>query len=232
MLLSVFLLAALPGCSPALHYRPNPTEIDAREYDLMFTAAQDVLRDYGFEVDRRDYRFGAVTGRPLVAPTVLEPWRITNTTAHQTLAATTNPQRRLVTVSLERPESALETSTVDAPESATAPAEADARAGDPESSAARQPEPSASTLPSPATRPTETGYLLRVEVMVEQLEEPGRRLSGSTSGARIYDTLSQVPEELRERGITGAYWQPLGRDPYLEQRLLAAIIRRSFKDGR
>src|SRR5690349_11455274 len=123
-MLAVF---AAGGCAHAVRYRPNPAEVDAREYDLMFAAAQDVLRDYGFEVDRRDYRFGTVTSRPLIAPTVLEPWRVTNTTAAQALAATTNHQRRLVSVTLERseeqPSGASATSPV-ATEPATAPAEA------------------------------------------------------------------------------------------------------------
>jgi hypothetical protein len=70
---------------------------------------------------------------------------------------------------------------------------------------------------------------------------PSRQLTGSTRGERLQHALHQVPLELRERGITGsqveayrepgAYWEPIGRDTYLEQELLAAIVRRSVRVG-
>ncbi len=71
-------------------------------------------------------------------------------------------------------------------------------------------------------------YRLRVEVFVERSQHPDRRLTGSTNGHNIFGTLRSMPTELRKRGIESSYWRPLGRDTYLEQRLLAEIVRRSL----
>jgi hypothetical protein len=70
-------------------------------------------------------------------------------------------------------------------------------------------------------------YLLRVEVQIERQQYPARQLSGSF-GEDMLGSLAAAPGELRDRGITGPYWQPVGRDPYLEERLLAAIVRQSL----
>ena len=39
--------------------------------------------------------------------------------------------------------------------------------------------------------------------------------------------LKSVPAEWQARGIEAQYWQSVARDPYLEQRLLKAIVARS-----
>ncbi len=79
---------------------PTQIDIDAREYRRMFDAALLVLRDAGFVLDRRDYRFGIITTRPLFAPTIFEPWHARHTSSSTTLESTFNDQRRLVRVSL------------------------------------------------------------------------------------------------------------------------------------
>lgn len=71
-------------------------------------------------------------------------------------------------------------------------------------------------------------YRLRVEVFVERREHPNRYLAGATAGHGVFGTLTAEPGELSQRGVRGPYWRPLGRDPLLEQRLLADMIRRSL----
>ena len=53
-------------------------------------------------------------------------------------------------------------------------------------------------------------------------------LAGATAGHGVFGTLTAEPGELSQRGVRGPYWRPLGRDPLLEQRLLADMIRRSL----
>ena len=75
-----------------------------------------------------------------------------------------------------------------------------------------------------ATSPT--AYDLRVDVLVERLQVPQRRMNGNTRG-QVFADLAEVPGELQARGITGQYWQPIGRDLHLEQRLLKEILERT-----
>lgn len=191
----LLLLALLPaGCRTPRAIAPNPFEIDRAEYARIFDASQEVLRQEGFTLDRRDYRFGRIDTQPLGSPTLFEPWRPTNSTAYQTYASTINYQRRFVIITLE---------PIPAAPPATAPA---------------------------ATAPAEpTAYNLRLEVQLQQLEIPARQLTGSAQGQRVQSRLRDVPVELRDRAIVGSYWRSLGRDLYLEQRLLAAIIHRSMQ---
>jgi len=88
-----------------------------------------------------------------------------------------------------------------------------------------------SLVPAEADPPTTgapTPYELHAEVIVERLMVPTARLTGSTAGRRIVHQLSSVPVEWQQRGIRATYWRTIGRDPYLEQRLLAGIVRRSL----
>lgn len=78
----------------------------------------------------------------------------------------------------------------------------------------------------PADGVIQNGYGIRVEVLVERLQVPERRMNGNTRGA-VFADLAEVPEELQARGITGRYWQPIGRDVHLEQRLLRDILDRT-----
>ncbi len=71
-------------------------------------------------------------------------------------------------------------------------------------------------------------YLFHAEILVERLVVPVARLTGSTRPRGLIGKLSDVPVEWKERGIQDAYWRIVGRDPFLEQRLIAEIIRRSM----
>ena len=148
-LLAVALLAG--GCSRPLGKAPDPIEIDGRDYARVFAAAPLVLRDEGFVLNRQDYRLGVVTTRPMLSPTLLEPWEHQNSTMYQAWESTLNAQRRTVTVTLE-PLGDLPT--------------------------AREIGAGPSTAPGP--RGPRPEYHLRVEVLVERQECPERQMTGST----------------------------------------------------
>lgn len=204
----VACLALLAGCSRGYKATPATLQIDAQEYDRVFRASVEVLRDYGFRVNRSDYRFGVVTTEPISSPTAFEPWINHNTTPTQAAGSTFDHLRRSATVLIE-PVSPEEAAAVDAIAGAVEPAPAEA-----------SPE-----QPRPAAEPE--AYRLRVEVVLENQQVPVRRLNGAVTGGRFSD-LSAVPAEWQQRNIAPTYWQPVGRDAHLERRLARDIIERSL----
>ena len=190
------VVAVVIGCAEFTPV-PNPVETDPREYSRMYRAAIEVLRESGFELDRRDFRYGRITTQPLASPTMMEPWHTSNTTAYQALESTLHDQRRRVCIFW-----------------------------DPITSVPRHVPIDQETQLGPTLS---ADSQLRVEVLVERREFSDRYLTGSTAGHRVFGSLSALPDELTQRGInTAQYWRPLGRDPYLEQRLLARIVRKSL----
>lgn len=181
----------------------NPVEIDVTEYDRIFRASVDVLQNKGFGIDRQDYRFGVVTSRPRSSPTAFEPWHRDNTTLAQTLESTTNYQRRRVAIRL-------------IPADSLAPAKQ-----------AESDSPSLARPDADATQ-ADAGYLLEVQVVVEQVEAPTRQLTGATGHRRMFRDLAAPPDNLARRQITENYWRPVGRDKNLEQQLVADILRQSL----
>ena len=164
----------------------------------MYSAAVDVLREYGFRIDRQSHRFGVITTKELASPSAFEPWQRANTTSQQAWESTFNAQRRRVTISIEPVSSPK--SVVDGQYNST----------------------------TSHDKTSSTAYRMRVEVFVERLQYTDAQLTGSTTGHGIVRSLSSTPTEMTKRGIHGSYWRPLGRDPYLEQRLIADIVRRSL----
>jgi hypothetical protein len=72
------------------------------------------------------------------------------------------------------------------------------------------------------------GYAIEVEVILERRQTPTRRVNGSAR-RNVFTNLSAVPKELADKGVTGNYWQPVGRDAYLEARLMKQINDRVAK---
>lgn len=90
----------LGGCAQAPAVTANPIEITAGEYDRVFDASIQALRDMRFTVDRKDRRFGVVTSQPLIASSAIEPWHRDNTSSRQVIQSTLHLQRRIVRVEL------------------------------------------------------------------------------------------------------------------------------------
>lgn len=105
MLTGLFLLTAL-GCSTTPTEQPQSARLtfSADRYPAVFEAAVETLRDHGYRIARRDYRFGTITTYPKEAATAAEFWVDDATTAQQRRADTLNSQQRTVTVKVEQPE--------------------------------------------------------------------------------------------------------------------------------
>ncbi len=67
-------------------------------------------------------------------------------------------------------------------------------------------------------------YQLHVEVVIERLIEPLKQLTGATQGHGIFSKLTAVPTEWKRQGIDGKYWDPVDRDPAIEQKILQLIL--------
>jgi len=217
----VALAIVLGGCAgggtPPM---ANPHQIEAHDYRQTFVSSIQVLRDQGFTVDRQDYRFGVITTRPLGASTLFEPWVGDHATVDQAVASTLHDHRRSVRVTLEPmtrpdPQSQVEMDVIQlAMADDTRHVDSEATVND---------TPMASATPADNAAPA---YTMHVEVLIEQRQLPARRLIGA-SGRNVFTSLHEVPQEWRQRGIEREYWRPVGRDPYLENRLIAAILQQA-----
>ncbi len=95
----VILVLCFAGCRSVPAEAPsNPAPVVAGEYDTVYRAAIDTLRDQGFRVNQQDYRFGRISTAALDSPTVVEPWRGQNSTAQQTMASTLDQLQRQVNI--------------------------------------------------------------------------------------------------------------------------------------
>lgn len=98
---ALLTLTWLAGCGRQPVNIDNPIGLSTGEYHDVFDAGVAVLRDYRFELNRRDRRFGVITTQPLTASSVIEPWYPDNTTSDQVLESTLNHDRRTVRLMIE-----------------------------------------------------------------------------------------------------------------------------------
>ncbi len=190
------------GCATSVPVVQNPLPIDVHEYGRVYRAAVLTLRHDGFIVDRHDYRFGEVTSKPRRAGTLFEPWKTGHDNLGVVLADTINEQRRIVRISLTPKPVATQPAT-----------------------------PSVPAGPVTASRPVSHTYLLKVDVLVQRHEIPGQHMNGATDPGQIFSPQAQPSQELKDRGITGPYWETVGQDPAMEQRLINQIMDRSLLLG-
>ena len=169
------------GCSRQIVEADNPVAIGVDDYQAYFDASIQALRDFGYVIDRRDYRFGAITTLPQGSPNLLEVWDPQNTTAEQAAESTLSDIQRRVIVSL---------------------------------------------MPADENEASNDGaYQLDVTVLLERKQVPARRLAGSAR-RNVFSNLAAPPRHLRDNGVTGNYYEPMGRDEYLEARLMQLITDR------
>ena len=104
MLTGLLLLTAL-GCSTTPAEQPKSARLtfSADRYPAVFEAAVETLRDNGYRIARRDYRFGTITTYPKEAATAAEFWIDDATTPAQRKVDTLNAQQRTVAVKVEEP---------------------------------------------------------------------------------------------------------------------------------
>lgn len=78
-LLTILIVAVVAaGCTPSHSVAVAPIRemtLEEANFESLFLASETVLRDHGFEIDRRDRRRGEVTTKPMLARQPLEFWR-------------------------------------------------------------------------------------------------------------------------------------------------------------
>ncbi len=185
LILTLLPTLLFAGCSRQIVQADNPTALSTDQYKLYFDATLQVLRDNGYVIDRRDYRFGQITTRPQGSPNLVEVWNPQNTTADQAIESTFASEQRLVNVSFSKD--------------------------------SQTPTPDTDTASN-----IDTGYMIEVQVILERKQIPTRRMAGSAR-RNVFSNLAAPPRNLIDRGVTASYWEPVGRDEYLEARLIKQI---------
>jgi len=217
-------LASLPaggltGCGASQTDVPNPIPVAGSEYEQVFEATVDVLRDNRFRIARQDRRFGVITTEPRTASMALERWHPDRTTSRRVLENTLNHQRYTIVTRLRPRE--------DSPE-------ADGENGsDSQPSAAS--EGNASTdapPPEPVSgRPGEAraaGYELAIEARLERRQLPPRTLhTAAVADTRVRRKAGVVRPLRTASGPIEPHWRTVGRDREYERRLVATILTRA-----
>lgn len=101
-LILLTVMTLLAGCRSTAPTSQADTQqylvFEADQYRSAYEAAVQVLRDQGFVIARRDYRFGVITTEAKESPTAVEWWIDDATTRSQAHSDTLNAQQRSVTV--------------------------------------------------------------------------------------------------------------------------------------
>ena len=194
----------LAGCASS---GPDRLEIEGRQYTAAYDAALEATRRAGMPAIVSDRAGGAIEGRPRLAGSIVEPWRIDNTSGEQWIENSLHKQRRRVR---------FEFLPVDFTN--VEPAGEDELIGPP--------------LPGSGDDLMRTVDLVgfdgpievRAWVWVEREQEPDVQRSTWTRRGRTYatnplETLEPDDGTTRSRGS----WTPVGRDVAMERRLLAEV---------
>ncbi|MCC5830612.1 MAG: hypothetical protein JJU36_14290 [Phycisphaeraceae bacterium] len=91
-------LDRLPGSAAIENQRVH---LDASDYHIAFQSALEVLRDFGFGINRQDAAMGRITTRPLPADTLIELGRTTPVDGSLVIASSINAQRIVVEVQFD-----------------------------------------------------------------------------------------------------------------------------------
>jgi hypothetical protein len=102
--LAVSAFAILAAGCAAKPLSPAPTVLAARDraFEAVWQAAEEVLREHRFTIDRADRRDGVITALPLLSRHGLELWRKDAVTDRDRLEGTLQTIYRQVTVRLRR----------------------------------------------------------------------------------------------------------------------------------
>jgi hypothetical protein len=196
VLASLGLLAT--GCATA-----EPIEsvsIEPAGYNHAFDEAVSVARANGLVASVRDRRLGVIEAGPDIAPSLLEPWRPTESLG----------RRVEQTIAFERRRARFEFSPAGEPSAAPA----DDPKG-PDVLGIEQPGVDRTDHPGPLR--------LKVRVYVERAHVPGVR-AGTWARGRMPTT--QVIDPETGEPLPGAFWTPVARDEAFEQRLLGQLAGR------
>lgn len=180
---------------------PSVLVVDSAAYDATFTAAVEAARRAGLPAVFQDRRAGIIETEPLVAGSILEPWRTDNDSFSQTMQMTLSLQRRRARFEFTPTEFQPEAAAVDQPLDGPDLLGLDQRPVD----------------LTQDKQPLE----LRVWVYVERAHTAGLRRSTWT---RRKTTRSELVWPERDQGLPGGqFWTPVERDPSYEARLLGEV---------
>jgi hypothetical protein len=201
----VLLLAGFgTGCSVK---GPDRLELQSGQYDEAFDAAGQAARKVGMPPLLSDRVGGVIEGRPRLAGSVIEPWRIDNSSLQQWGENTLHKQRRRVR---------FEFLPID-----FIPPEPD---GDEELVGAPLPGSIEGEMRFTDLTTFEGPVELRVWVYVERSHQSGARPNTWSRAGRSYstnplETISPDDGTTRSPGL----WTPVGRDEAMERRLLSEV---------
>jgi hypothetical protein len=82
--------------------QPAVAHVRSRNFDKLWNAGREAMRDDGFLVDRRDYREGLLTSYPLTSRMGYEVWRRDVVSAHDLAQSTLGMVRRTVRIEIAR----------------------------------------------------------------------------------------------------------------------------------
>jgi hypothetical protein len=204
-LLSALLLTGLGvGCTAK---GPDRLELQSGQYDQAFDAAGQAARKAGMPPLLSDRVGGVIDGRPRLAGSVIEPWRVDNSSLQQWGENTLHKQRRRVR---------FEFLPVD-----FIPPEPD---GDEELVGAPLPGSLEGEMRLTDLTTFEGPVEVRVWVYVERAHRAGARRSAWSRVDRSYST-NPLETISPDDGTTRSYglWTPVGRDESMERRLLAEV---------
>lgn len=105
------LLLPLTLAACASSKGPSSIAIDPASGDAAFFAAKDVLRDFGFQLERVDSTAGIITTAPKVSHGLATPWDATQSTAGQELSEYLNNERRRVRITFRSDDNSTQPST-------------------------------------------------------------------------------------------------------------------------
>lgn len=82
--------------------KPAITKVTSKDFDRLWAAAEDSLRDHSFLLDRTDYRDGVLTSQPRPSKQIYEVWRNDAVEPHDILQSTLGTMRRTVRIDIRR----------------------------------------------------------------------------------------------------------------------------------
>lgn len=220
---AVLVMVTLPGCrAPQAAETPPALVVSVRDYDRYVDRVLSTLRRYDLPPERVDRGRGIVVSRPTTSGQWFEFWRIDAPGTYQLVESSLHTVRRRVTVRIDPLD--------DSARMAMTPAAAEGNAPrDGEAAAAALPAPDTAPEDAPATSapavmPLGGRFRVSVEVAKERYSAPERQVTTASGALGIYNERLPTTEGLRGARSRGAHWVPLGRDPLLEARLLAAVV--------
>lgn len=176
----VALLSLAIGCqAPAQPSGPTVDRLTAAgpdEFDLLWEAVGDTLREMDFRLDRQDRANGMITTFPETTAQALELWRPQPRPAYYWAEANLHTIQRKVTVKIT------------------------------------------------STASGEYDLDVTVERFRYRLEE--RQIDNSAAALRLYSSDAPTVSGRSPKLAESTYWIPLGRDGFMEERVLADILKR------